>query len=54
MNTIIHHSLPNENLRGDYGVREACGSENLRAFLAAFNKTNARAPTVAGLMCPRH
>ena len=51
----IHHSLPNENLRGGYGVREACGSENLmlRAFLARFGKTNARAPTVAGLVCPR-
>ena len=27
--TNIHHSLPNENLRGDYGIREACGSEKL-------------------------
>ena len=48
--------MPNENLRGGYGVREACGSENLMlgALLAGFGKANARAPTVAGLVWPRH
>ena len=47
--------MPNENLTGGYGLSEACGSENLMlgAFLAGFGKTNARAPTVAGLVCPR-
>ena len=48
--------MPNENLGGGYGLREAYGSENLMlgAFLAGFGKTNARAPTVAGLVWPRH
>ena len=56
IHTNIHHSLPNKNLRGCYGIREACGSENLMlgAFLAGFGKTNARAPMVAGLVYPRH
>ena len=56
---VCHIPFPNENLRGGYGLREACGSENLMlgAFLAGFGKTNARAPTVADLgtlVCPRH
>ena len=44
--------MPNENLRGGYGLREAYGSEKpmLRALLTGFGKTNARAPTVAGLV----
>ena len=46
----------NENLTEGYGVTEACGSENLMhgAFSAGFGKTNAHAPKVAGLVCPRH
>ena len=56
IHTNIHHSLHNENLRGGYGLREAYGSENLMlgSFLAGFGKTNARAPTIAGLVWPRH
>ena len=48
--------MPNENLRGGYGLREEYVSENLMlgAFLAGFGKTSARASTVAGLVWPRY
>ena len=51
----IRFSVQQASLTPGYGLREACGSENLMlgAFLAGFGKTNAPAPTVAGLVWPR-